>query len=200
MDTIVKPEEVKYFKWIEPALIIRKSIDDQTTYILYNRISNFKVNNDNFKIVVMDIPKYKSPYTDYINDYRDEYVKYLQNLYPENYKLDAGFSAMIDAIRSKNENLVMIYKNFSLIGAASYDIIDKKKNIDVNHIGVMERQHGYGTFIMREIFSFAKIVEYSVTVTSSGGDSDDFYHSLGMIRIADKPLGIYHIKSQYIGV
>ncbi|MCJ7637761.1 MAG: hypothetical protein MUO21_09760 [Nitrososphaeraceae archaeon] len=194
----LKPEEVKYFKWIEPALIVRKSINDQTTYILYNRISNFKIDNDNFKIVIIDIPKYKSQYTDYINNYRDEYVKYLQNLHPENYKLDAGFSAMIDAIRSKNEDLVMIYKNFSLIGAASYDIINKKKNINVNHIGVMERQHGHGTLLMREIFSLAKILEYSVTATSNGY-ADDFYHSLNMIRIADKPLGIYTIKPEYIG-
>ena len=198
MDMEAKPEEVKYFKWIEPTLIVRKSIHDQTTYILYNRISNFKIDNNNFKIIVMDIPRYKSPYTDYINDYRDEYVKYLQNLHPENYKLDAGFSAMIDAIRSKNEDLVMVYKNFSLIGAASYDIINKKKNINVNHIGVIERQHGYGTLLMREIFSLAKILEYSVTATSNGY-ADDFYHSLNMIRIADKPLGIYTIKPEYIG-
>ena len=198
MDMEAKPEEVKYFKWIEPTLIVRKSIHDQTTYILYNRISNFKIDNNNFKIIVMDIPRYKSPYTDYINDYRDEYVKYLQNLHPENYKLDAGFSAMIDAIRSKNEDLVMVYKNFSLIGAASYDIINKKKNINVNHIGVIERQHGYGTLLMREIFSLAKILEYSVTATSNGY-ADDFYHSLNMIRIADKPLRIYTIKPEYIG-
>ena len=195
---IVKPEEVKYFKWTEPTLIVRRSIDDQTSYILYNRISNFKINNDDFKLVIMDIPKYKSPYTDYINDYRDEYVKYLKNLHPESYNLDAGFSAMIDAIRSKNENLIMIFKNFSLAGAASYDIIDKKKNINVNHIGVLERQHGYGTFMMKEILSFAKIVQYSVTATSNGY-ADDFYHSLDMIRIADKPLGIYTIKPEYIG-
>jgi hypothetical protein len=191
-------QEVKYFKWIEPTLIVRKSINDQTTYILYNRISNFKIDNNNFKIIVIDIPKYKSQYTDYINDYRDEYVKYLQNLHPESYKLDAGFSAMIDAIRSKNENLIMIYKNFALIGAASYDVIDKKKNINVNHIGVLERQHGYGTFLMKEILAFAKILQYSVTATSNGY-ADDFYHSLNMIRIADKPLGIYTIKPEYIG-
>jgi len=199
MDITAKPEEIKYYKWVEPTLIIRKSIDNQTTYILYNRISNFKIDNDNFKIIIIDIPKYKSPYTDYINDYRDEYVKYLQNLYPESYKLDAGFSAIIDAIRSKNENLIMIYKNFTLIGAVSYDVVDKKKNIDIDHIGVLERRRGYGTIMMKEIFSFAKILQYSVTATSNGY-ADNFYHSFGMIRIADKPLGIYTIKPELIGV
>ena len=199
MDMQVKPEEVKYFKWIEPTLIVRKSINNTTSYVIYNRISNFKIDNDNIKLVLIDPPKYKSNYTDYINEYRDEYVKYLQNLHPENYNLDAGFSAMIDAIRSKNENLIMIYKNFSLIGAASYTINDKKKSITIDHIGVLERQHGYGTILMKEIFSLAKILEYSVTVTSNGGDSDDFYHSLGMLRLVDKPLGIYSIRADVLG-
>jgi hypothetical protein len=195
----VKPEEVKYYKWIEPTLIIRKSINDTTSYVLYNRISNFKINDDNIKLVLIDPPKYKSNYTDYINEYRDDYVKYLQNVHPENYNTNAGFSAMIDAIRSKNENLIMIYKNFSLIGAASYTISDKKKSITIDHIGVLERKHGYGTILMKEIFSLAKILEYSVTVTSNGGDSDDFYHSLGMLRLVDKPLGIYSIRSDILG-
>jgi hypothetical protein len=195
----VQKEEVKYYKWIEPTLIIRKSINDTTSYILYNRISNFKMNNDTIKLIMIDPPKYKSNYTDYINEYRDDYVKYLQNLHPESYSTNAGFSAMIDAIRSKNENLIMIYKNFSLIGAASYTINDKKKSITIDHIGVLERQHGYGTILMKEIFSLAKILEYSVTATSNGGDSDDFYHSLGMLRLVDKPLGIYSIRADVLG-
>jgi hypothetical protein len=198
MDT-VKPEEIKYYKWIEPTLMIRKSMNDTTSYVLYNRISNFKINGDYIKLVLIEPPKYKSNYSDYINEYRDEYVKYLQNLHPESYKTDAGFSAMIDAIRSKNENLIMIYKNFSLLGSASYTINDKKKSIVIDHIGVLERQHGYGTILMKEIFSLAKILEYSVTATSNGGDSDDFYHSLGMLRLVDKPLGIYSIRADIIG-
>jgi hypothetical protein len=148
---------------------------------------------------LVDPPKYKSNYTDYINEYRDDYVKYLQNLHPESYNTNAGFSAMIDAIRSKNENLIMIYKNFSLVGAVSYTINDKKKSIIIDHIGVLERQHGYGTILMKEIFSLAKILEYSVTATSNGGDSDDFYHSLGMLRLVDKPLGIYSIRADVLG-
>jgi hypothetical protein len=199
MDMEAKPEEVKYYKWIEPTLMIRKSMDDTTSYVLYNRISNFKKDNNYIKLVLIDPPKYKSNYTDYINEYRDDYVRYLQNLHPESYKLDAGFSAMIDAIRSKNENLIMIYKNFSLIGAASYTINEKKKSITIDHIGVLERQHGYGTILMKEIFSLAKILEYSVTATSNGGDSDDFYHSLGMLRLVDKPLGIYSIRADVLG-
>ena len=184
---------------VEPTLIIRKSIDDTTSYILYNRISNFKINNDNIKVISMDTPKYKSNYMDYINDYGDDYVRYLQNLHTESYTTNAGFSAMIDAIRSKNEHLIMIYKNFSLIGAVSYTINDKKKSIIIDHIGVLECKHGYGTILMKEIFSLAKILEYSVTATSNGGDSDDFYHSLGMLRLVDKPLGIYSIRADILG-
>ena len=199
MDMEVKPEEVKYYKWIEPTLMVRKSMNNTISYVLYNRISNFKINNNNIKLVAIDVSKYKSNYTDYTNEYRDDYVKYLQNLHPESYKLDAGFSAMIDAIRSKNENLIMIYKNFSLIGAVSYTINEKKKTITIDHIGVIERQNGYGTILMKEIFSLAKILEYSVTVTSNGGDSDDFYHSLGMLRLVDKPLGIYSIRADVLG-
>lgn len=194
-----KPEEVKYYKWIEPTLMVRKSMNNTISYVLYNRISNFKINNNTIKLVSIDVSKYKSNYTDYTNEYRDDYVKYLQNLHPESYKLDAGFSAMIDAIRSKNENLIMIYKNFSLIGAVSYTINEKKKTITIDHIGVIERQNGYGTILMKEIFSLAKILEYSVTVTSNGGDSDDFYHSLGMLRLVDKPLGIYSIRADVLG-
>jgi hypothetical protein len=105
---------------------------------------------------------------------------------------------MIDSIRSKNENLIMIYKNFSLVGAVSYTINDKKKSIIIDHIGVIERRHGYGTILMKEIFSLANILQYSITATSNGY-ADDFYHSLEMIRIVDKPLGIYTIKPEYIG-
>ena len=178
--------------------MIRRSMDDTTSFILYNRISNFKVDDNNMKLVSIDTSKYKSNHMDYINEYRDDYVKYLQNLHPESYKLDSGFSAMIDAIRSKNENLIMIYKNFSLIGAVSYTINEKKKSIIVDHIGVIERRHGYGTILIKEIFSIAKILDYSVTVTSNGY-ADDFYRSFNMIRIVDKPLGIYTIKPEYIG-
>lgn len=194
-----RQEEIRYFKWVEPTLMIKKSVNDITSYILYNRISNYKVKNDSFKIVIIESPKYKSNYSDYINEYRDDYVKYIENLQPESYKKDAGFSAMIDAIRSKNGNLIMIYKNFVLVGAASYTINDKKKSIIVDHIGSIERNHGYGTSMMREIFSIAKILNYSVTATSNGGTSDDFYKSLNMKRIVDKPLGIYTLEAKDIG-
>lgn len=192
-------KENRFFKWIEPTLVIHRSLDDITSFILYNRISNYKIKNDLFKIVIIESPKYKSNYSDYINEYRDDYVRYLENLLPESYKKDAGFSAMIDAIRSKNGNLIMIYKNFVLVGAASYTINDKKKTITIDHIGSLEREHGYGTSMMREIFSIAKILNYSVTATSNGGKSDDFYKSLNMTRIVDKPLGIYTLEAKDIG-
>jgi len=51
---------------------------------------------------------------------------------------------------------------------------------------------------MKDIFSYADIIKYSVTVTSNGY-ADDFYHSLGMLRMVDKPLGIYTIKPKHIG-
>lgn len=191
-------EENRCFAWVEPALIIKKALDDETSYILYNRISNFKIENDSFKLVTMEIPKYRSNYTNYKFEYKVEYVKYLKNLYPENYNTDNGFSAIIDAIKSTNENLILLYKNYSLIGAASYSIADKKKSIDISHIGILERRKGYGTIILKEIFRTAKILQYSITATSNGY-ADDFYHSFGMKRMVDKPLGIYIIQPKYIG-
>jgi hypothetical protein len=193
-----KQEDNIYFKWIEPTMIMRKSPDDVTSYILYNRIINFKINNDVFKVVVIEIPDRKSDYTLYIKDFRTKYVKYIETLYPENYNSDVGFNAMIDAIKSLNEDLIIIYKNYAIIGALSYDINDKQKDITIGHIGTIEREKGYGTILMKELFNTAKILEYSVTATSNGF-SDDFYHWLGMKRIVDKPLGIYVIKSKYIG-
>jgi len=192
-------QETRYFKWVEPTLIIKKSIDNISSYILYNRISNYKIKNDLFKIVLIESPKYKSNYSDYINEYRDDYVKYIENLQPESYKKDAGFSAMIDAIRSKNGDLIMIYKNFVLMGAVSYTVNNKRKTIIIDHIGAMEKRFGYGTSMMREIFSIAKVLNYSVTATSNGGTSDKFYKSLNMTRIVDKPLGIYTLESKDIG-
>jgi hypothetical protein len=194
---IQKPEEAKYYKWIEPTLFIRRSITDQTSYILYNRISNFKINSDDFKLVTIDIPQHKSEYISYITDYRLEYSKYLKNLYPDSYSTDSGFSAMIDAIKSINENLIILYKNYSIIGAVSYDINDKRRDIIISHIGVLERRKGYGTILMKDIFSLADIIKFSITVTSNGY-ADDFYHSLGMLRLVDKPLGIYSIQANNI--
>jgi hypothetical protein len=189
-----KLEEIsRCYKWIEPTLYIQKSKDDQVAYVLYNSISNFKRDNDRFKLVTIEIPRWKSDYTGYITDYRIEYVKYLKNLYPESYSSDSGFSSIIDAIKSRHEDLIMLYKNFSLIGAASYSVIEKKNNIDITHIGVLERRKGYGTIIIKEIFRTAKILKYSMSVTSNGY-ADDFYHAFGMIRSVDKPLGIYTMK------
>lgn len=188
------PEEnIKYYKWIEPTLFVRKSINDQTSYILYNKIYNFQINNDVFKMVTVELPTHKSEYTSYITDYRMEYVKYLKNLYPDSYAKDSGFSAMIDAIKSLNDNLIVLYKNYTIIGAVSYEINNKKEDISISHIGVLEKRKGYGTKLMREILSLAEIMKYSVTATSNGY-ADDFYHSLGMLRIVDRPLGIYQIK------
>lgn len=192
-----KQDEVKYYKWIEPTLLIRKSLNDQTSYILYNRISNFKINGNDFKMVTIDIPNHKSEYISYITDYRLEYSKYLKNLYPDSYSTDSGFSAMIDAIKSINENLIILYKNYSIIGAISYDINDKRRDIIISHIGVLERRKGHGTLLMKDIFSLADIIKFSVTVTSNGY-ADDFYHSLGMLRLVDKPLGIYSIQANKI--
>lgn len=192
-----KQEETRIFKWIEPTLIIMNSIDDHTSYILYNRIVNFKIGDEPFKLVTIDLPKHKSDYNQYIYDYRIEYIKYLKNLYPESYNNDSGFSAMIDAIKSTNDDLALLYKNYMLVGVASYSINEKRKSIDITHIGVIERRKGYGTIIMNTILSLAKISNYFVSVTSNGY-ADDFYHSLNMKRIVDKPLGIYIIQPNYI--
>lgn len=192
-------QNTKYYKWVEPTLFIRKSINDQTSYILYNKIYNFKINNDIFKMVTIDLPVHKSEYNNYINEYRLEYVKYLKNLYPDSYSTDSGFSAMIDAIKSLKDNLIILYKNFSIVGSVSYEINDKRQEISISHIGILEKRQGYGTILMKDIFSLANIIKYSVTVTSNGY-ADDFYHSLGMLRLVDKPLGIYTIKPKYIGV
>jgi hypothetical protein len=193
-----KMEENKCFNWVEPTLIIMRSRDDHISYILYNKIINFSIGEEPFKMVTIEVPKHKSDYIKYIYDYRTEYAKYLKNLYPESYNTDSGFSSLIDAIKSTNEDLILLYKNYTLIGSASYSIIDKKKTIDVTHIGVIERRKKYGTFIMNSILSTAKILQYSVTATSNGY-ADDFYHSLNMKRIIDKPLGIYIIQANYIG-
>jgi hypothetical protein len=186
-----------HFTWVEPKLVIRKSLNDQTSYLLYNRISNFNINNDNYKIVSIEVPKYKSNYSQYITDYRLEYAKYLKNLYPESYTTDSGFSAMIDAIKSFNDHVIFLYKNFILVGVVSYEILDKKKTITISHIGVLERRKGYGSVLMTEIFSLVKLLHYKVLATSNGY-ADDFYHYCGMIRIVDKPLGIYYMDPVYI--
>lgn len=193
-----KPIDSRYFKWVEPTMIIRKSTDNVSSYILYHQISNFKIDNNSFKIVTIELPMRTSEYTLYIKDYRTEYTKYLETLRPELCKKDSGFNSMINAIEYLNENLILIYKNYTLIGALSYDVIDKKKDIIVSHIGVIERRKGYGTMLMKELFKLAKIIEYSVTITSNGY-ADAFYESLKMKRVADKPLGIYTIKPKYMG-
>ena len=183
----------RYYKWIEPTLYIQKSQYDQVAYVLYSSISNFKRDKDRLKLVTMEMPHCKSDYTGYITDYRIEYVKYLKNLYPKSYNDDSGFSSIIDAIKSRNEDLIILYKDYSLLGAASYSIIEKKNNIDITHIGILERRKGYGTILIKEIFRTAKILQYSMSATSNGY-ADDFYHAFGMIRSVDKPLGIYTMK------
>jgi hypothetical protein len=50
---------------------------------------------------------------------------------------------------------------------------------------------------MKEIFNMAKILHFQLTATSNGY-ADDFYHALGMIRIVDRPLGLYRIMPEYI--
>lgn len=185
--------ENKFYTWVEPKLIIQKSPDNKISYLLYNFIQNFKVKNDAYKIVKLEASLDKSTLSNYILDYRIEYVKYLKNLYPDSYSTDAGFSAMIDAIKSYKDNLIMLYKNFEIVGALSYDINDKKRIITINHIGVINRMRGYGSTLMNELYNVAKVIDYKISVTSNGY-ADDFYKFCGMIRVVDKPLGIYTIQ------
>lgn len=188
----------RYYKWIEPTLIIQKDRDNKTSYLLYNKISNFAIKEDKFKIVNINVdPKDKTEFSAYKTNYRLDYISYLKNLYPESYASDSGFSSALDAIKLINENLIMLFKNFTLMGAISYEISDKKKSIIISHIGVIEKRKGYGSVLMNELFSLAKILNYKIEVTSNGY-ADPFYHFCGMIRTVDKPLGIYTIKPDYI--
>jgi len=160
-----KPIETKYYKWVEPTLFVRISKDNLLSYVLYHQISNFKINNDYFKLVTIELPIRASDYTTYIKDYRKDYSNYLESLRPDICKKDSGYSSMINAIKYLNDNIIMIYKNYSIVGAVSYDVNDKQKEIAVSHIGVIERRKGYGTILMKEIFKLAKLMEYSVTAT-----------------------------------
>jgi hypothetical protein len=187
----------KCYKWVEPTMIIHNEDRDISSYILYRSISNFKINEYNFKLVIIELPNNKSNYNQYIFDYRIEYANYLKNLYPKSYHKDGGFDSILDAIKSTKDNLILLFKNFSLVGAASYSISEKNRCIDVSHIGVIERRKGYGSIMMKEILNMAKILHFQLTATSNGY-ADDFYHALGMIRIVDRPLGLYRIMPEYI--
>jgi hypothetical protein len=187
----------KCYKWVEPTMILHREDSSVSSYVLYRSISNFKIDEYTFKLVIIEPPQHKSDYTQYIFDYRIEYAQYLKNLYPESYHKDGGFDSILDAIKSTKENLMLLFKNFALIGAMSYTILERKQSITITHIGVLERRKNYGSIMMREILKLAKLLHYSVTVTSNGY-ADDFYHSLGMVRIIDKPLGLYRIMPEYI--
>lgn len=173
-----------------------KWVTGNKTYLLYNHISDKQINGDAYKIVFFDIipgdipDDQKAKYRFMVADYREEYVDYLKTVYPKTYNSNNGISAMIDAIKNVNQNLICLYKNKKLVGALSYTIFGKIKKIDVDHLGVIEQCNGYGKILMIEIFKMAKIFNYDVTVTSNGF-ADGFYKKLNMIKINDKPLSVY---------
>lgn len=185
----------EYYNWTEPTLIVQWTTDDKTSYILYNKISNFTKNDFYYKMVHINIDNDNTDYAIYKRNYRKNYLKYIKNLYLEVQLRDNGFSSILDAIKSCDENLIILFKEHVLEGALSYDINHKKKLITIGHIGVINKRNGHGTIMINEVFLLANILKYKVEVTSNGF-ADPFYESFGMIKISNKPLSIYTISPQ----
>lgn len=185
----------EYYNWTEPTLIVQKTPENKTSYLLYNKILNFVHNDFSYKMVHIDVMNDDSDFCSYKKGYRTNYLTYIKNLYLDVQLMDSGFSAILDAIGTYKENLILLFKEFVLEGALSYDINPKKKTIIISHIGVINKRSGHGSILMKELFSIAKILNYKVEVTSNGF-ADPFYESFEMERIVDKPLGIYSISPQ----
>ena len=183
-------ENNEYYNWTEPKLIVQLTPSDKRSYILYNKISDFKRNNIPYKLVHIDVMNDTSSYITYKRNYRKNYITYLNNIFPDHCKSTSGYNAMIDAIKSCKENLILLFKNYTLVGALSYDIHDKKKLIIISHIGVVNKRRGYGTILMNELFNIADTLNYKTEVTSNGY-ADPFYEHFPMVCIIVKPLRIY---------
>lgn len=193
----------KKYNWFEGTLIVntkRDGSDFKVDYLLYNRKTNYQHDGNKYTFVFFDIPTYRVDDESHkrVIHYRVAYSFYIKDdLYQHTFNKDNGISAIYDAICDVKSDLIVMYKNKKLAGALSYTIGSKSKTIDINHIGVVERNIGHGTMLVNEIFKLVKICNYTVKVTSNGY-ADDFYSHMGMTRIVNKPLGIYRIKPEHV--
>jgi hypothetical protein len=98
---------------------------------------------------------------------------------------DLGVNGVLSAIGDFRDHVIVLFENSEIMGAISY-YLSKKNYIEIDHIGVIKQNCGYGTILMKSIFKIAKEKNrYPVTLMSNGF-ANEFYEKIGMERLGDK--------------
>lgn len=109
-----------------------------------------------------------------------------------------GVSSLISALDDHFDYVIILFKNDIIKGALSYFISKKHSYIEVDHLGVVEHDRGYGKMLMQSIFKIADILNKKSVSLVTNGSSNEFYEKIGMYRVNTKMPAVYEITIEKI--
>jgi len=104
-----------------------------------------------------------------------------------------GISSLISALDDHYDYVIVLFKNNIIKGAVSYFISKKHSYIEIDHIGVVEHNRGYGKLLMYAVFKIADILNKKTVSLVTNGSSNEFYEKIGMYRVNNKIPAVYEI-------
>jgi len=122
---------------------------------------------------------------------RNSLIKEISNKYDTSHD---GISSILSALKDHRDYItILLDDDGNLIGCVSYYVKRKVPSIEVDHIGVVDQQKGYGTLLMEKVFRTAFRLQKSVNLVTNGS-SNDFYEKIGMVRTSTKLPSSYEIS------
>lgn len=138
-------------------------------------------------IYVVILKTYKRP----TFELRDSLIKEVTDKYDPSCD---GISSIISALKDHRDYITLLLDDDgNLLGVISYFVKGKVASIEVDHIGTVQQQKGYGTLLMEKVFRTAFRLQKSVSLVSNGS-SNEFYEKLGMKKINSKSLSCYEMS------
>jgi hypothetical protein len=126
---------------------------------------------------------------------RDNIVNYIQTNFESSCD---GVSTCISALCDYRDYVIVIYVNGITKGAASYFSSKRTRNVEVDHLGVLDHEKGYGTLLMHEIFKEVVDRDMSTITLITNGSSNEFYEKIGMRRLGTKLPAMYELTKNEI--
>lgn len=130
-------------------------------------------------IYVVILKTYKRP----TFEFRNSLIKEISEKYDSSWD---GISSILSALKDHRDYITILFDDDeNLLGVVSYYVSPKSASIQVDHIGTIEQQKGYGSLLMEKVFRTAFRLQKSVSLVTNGS-SNEFYEKLGMTKISTK--------------
>jgi hypothetical protein len=107
---------------------------------------------------------------------------------------DSGSDSILSALGDVRDYVIVLYVKNNIMGAISYYMNKRTKNVEIDHLGVIEQKCGYGTILIKEVFRIAKIHKKITVSVVTNGYSDGFYEKMNMIRANNHSPAVYELN------